>query len=287
MDARGGKILEFLKENSHLDLEIPDIAFNVKKSERTVEAALKKFQLKGLVTARQNEFGRVYWYALPSAPITKILKAEELLAPDPEKESGDDDEAIDLASLPKSKPKPKKSRSTSPRKKTATTQSASRNVSKDKSTSAPETVKMPAVPPQEVAEEATFEPAPVGEPVPEPVTIEEVEEERFEAPVKKTASGLPLQVTVGIVALLAVILGFTGMKRGDNLSDKIATVEKAIPTDVVASAELKALQDQVAGMAVFEEKLDSLTVKVDSLTGKLSELTKKKTVRRRRTRRRR
>lgn len=273
MDARGGKILEFLKENSHLDLEIPDIAFNVKKSERTVEAALKKFQLKGLVTARQNEFGRVYWYALPSAPITKILKAEELLAPDPEKESGDDDEAIDLASLPKSKPKPKKSRSTSPHKKTATT----------KSTSAPETVKMPAVPPQEVAEEATFEPGPVVEPVPEPVTIEEVEEERFEAPVEKTASGLPLQVGVGIVALLAVILGFTGMKRGGKLSDKIATVEKAIPTDVVASAELKALQEQVAGMAVFEEKLDSLTVKVDSLTSELTKLTQKKTVRRRRT----
>ena len=83
MDARGGKILEFLKENSHLDLEVPDIAFNVKKSEKTVEAALKKFQQKGLVTSRQNEFGRVYWYALPSAPITKILKTGDLLPQPP------------------------------------------------------------------------------------------------------------------------------------------------------------------------------------------------------------
>ena len=105
MDARGGKILEFLKEHSHLDLEVPDIAFNVKKSEKTVEAALKKFQQKGLVTARQNEFGRVYWYALPSAPITRVLQAGELLPESSDAESGaDDDEAVDLFSLPQSAP---------------------------------------------------------------------------------------------------------------------------------------------------------------------------------------
>ncbi|MCX7727137.1 MAG: hypothetical protein N2053_09865 [Chitinispirillaceae bacterium] len=77
MEAKSiSKVLEFLKENPHLDVEISDIAFNVKRSEKSVEAALKKLQEKGLVTSRKSENGHIYWYALPSAPITKTIRIE-------------------------------------------------------------------------------------------------------------------------------------------------------------------------------------------------------------------
>ncbi len=78
METRTERILEFLKENTDNDFEVSDIAFNVKRSEKTVEAALKKLKEKGLVTSRQNENGRVFWYALPSAPITGSFKKEEV-----------------------------------------------------------------------------------------------------------------------------------------------------------------------------------------------------------------
>ena len=113
MEARGGKILEFLKENSHLDLEVPDIAFNVKKSEKTVEAALQKLQQKGLVTARQNEYGRVYWYALPSAPETKTIKPAEVssLKESTMSQVERSDDEVDLSDLQKADaPSAKKSR---------------------------------------------------------------------------------------------------------------------------------------------------------------------------------
>ena len=89
------------------------------------------------------------------------------------------------------------------------------------------------------------------------------------------------------MALVALIVGGAGLSRGGKLSGKISAVKATIPKEVVTPAELKAVEEKVAGIAVLEGKIDSLTVKVDSLTVVLTTLTEKKTVRRRTTRRRR
>lgn len=102
VDVTGGKVLDYLRENSQLDLEAPDIAFNVKKSEKTVEAALLKLQRRGLVTSRQNEHGRVYWYALPSAPITTAFTIGDDVQPQEEKhvnKSDMNEDEVDLSEL--------------------------------------------------------------------------------------------------------------------------------------------------------------------------------------------
>jgi len=102
VDVTGGKVLEYLRENSRLDLEAPDIAFNVRKSEKTVEAALLKLERRGLVTSRQNEHGRVYWYALPSAPITKAFTIDDDVQPQEENhvnQSDMNEDEVDLSEL--------------------------------------------------------------------------------------------------------------------------------------------------------------------------------------------
>ncbi|MBN1758215.1 MAG: hypothetical protein JW863_07860 [Chitinispirillaceae bacterium] len=279
MDARGGRILEFLKENSHLDLEVPDIAFNVKKSEKTVEAALKKFQQKGLVTARQNEFGRVYWYALPSAPITKILQTEELLPKSSGTETaGDDDEAVDLFSLPK-----KETRTASPAEKNddQPVKNASRKTRTVKTPAKPQTdetavkpkiEKTAAKPPETAVMEPTFEPAP---PVEAPV-VENKFVDVEEIPATKNGSGVLLQVAGLLVAVIAVILSINAIGRGGRITKQLSAVEKSIPKDVVATADLQTVKEQVAGIAALEEKITALTTVVDSLSNEIVKINEAK-----------
>jgi len=291
VDARGGRILEFLKENSHLDLEVPDIAFNVKKSEKTVEAALKKFQQKGLVTARQNEFGRVYWYALPSAPITKILQTEELLPKSSGSESDpDDDEAVDLFSLPKEETKaasPAKKNEDKPAKtalrKTRTVKTAAKPQA-DETAVKPKIEKPAAKPPETAVVEPTFEPAP---PVETPVADNKFVDVE-DIPAARNGSGALLQVAVLLVAVIAVILSINAIGRGGRITKQLAAVEKSIPKDVVATADLQTVKEQVAGIAALEEKITALTTVVDSLSNEIVKINeaKAKPVRRSTRRRR-
>ncbi len=284
MDARGGKILEFLKENSHLDLEVADIAFNVKKSEKTVEAALKKFQQKGLVTARQNEFGRVYWYALPSAPITKILQAEELLPKTPvAAPAEDDEEAVDLFSLPKAPPAGKPVAAKKTEKPATATRRKPRTV---KQASKAEVEEVTIEKSGDTIPDTTFEPAPQVDSVEETPSFEAAAEE---LPVR-SAPALQIPVLVaGAVAVLAVIIGVNALGRGGKLEKKIAAVEQTIPKDVATSAELMEVKTQLGGIAALEEKVTTLSGLMDSLSNeivKINEEKAKKPVYRRKRRRR-
>ena len=279
MDARGGRILEFLKENSHLDLEVPDIAFNVKKSEKTVEAALKKYQQKGLVTARQNEFGRVYWYALPSAPITRVLKTEELLPESSGDEPGADaDEAVDLFSLPKKETKSATAAEETEGKPAGTTRRKSRTVK-------PVAGKPATKPPETDAMEPTFEPA-------EPANDVSAGENGFNdgdpvATGKGRSSGTLMNAVVLVVAAVALIVGLSANGRTGRILKQLATVEKSIPKDVVGTADLQTVKEQVAGMAALEKKVTTLTATVDSLSNEIVKINEARAKPRRRTTRRR
>jgi predicted transcriptional regulator len=65
MDATVQKIITFLTRNAHLDCEIPDIAFHLKLDEQQVQQTLNELYEKGVVTLRQNQYGRTYWYFVP------------------------------------------------------------------------------------------------------------------------------------------------------------------------------------------------------------------------------
>jgi DNA-binding transcriptional ArsR family regulator len=311
LESRGGKILEFLRENSHLDLEVPDIAFNVKKSEKTVEAALKKFQQKGLVTARQNEYGRVYWYALPSAPITKTFKLEDLQASkgdtSPVKESSADDE-VDLSELtsisnaqPKADPKeekpesPKKARkkTVKPKKKTAPKKA-------EVEMPAPEFEKKKEVPNAEKAQEefnledaADFDSAPppagkdpVTEPTPELEFESEPEPQTDSAPVPEpmddtdeafspTQNGnkTPAPAPTLLIIFVLGIISIGSLIKGCGTSGKLHALESAIPKDVVVQNDLEDIQTlHAAEMAVLEKKLEAMTSQLDNLKVKVDSL---------------
>ncbi|NLG16983.1 MAG: hypothetical protein GX556_06580 [Fibrobacter sp.] len=88
MDIHSKKILSFLKRNSNLDLEVPDIAFHLKLDENFVQNFLNSLYQKGFVTAKQNKQGRVYWYAVEEPPREEPDVAVEKT---PEKISNSDD----------------------------------------------------------------------------------------------------------------------------------------------------------------------------------------------------
>jgi hypothetical protein len=270
VEARGGKILEFLKENRHLDLEIPDIAFNVKKSEKTVETALKKFQQQGLVTARQNEFGRAYWYALPSASATGTIKAVEPVRPPETVAAVADNDEVDLFSLPKAEPPP------APAKRRRSVKKQTVPVKKTGKTAA---VKAPE-PTQPVEPPPAFIPEP--EPVVEAVSddskpdapdeqpaeiavMEEPEGDEMKLPVK--AGGfLPVVAAVTLVGLISLI----ALVRSGGATKKIEAMGKTIPRDVVLITDFKPVQEQAAKIDALEAKVAVLAAKVDSLSGELA-----------------
>lgn len=76
MDPLVKRILIFLRKNSHLDLEIPDIAFHLKINEPIVQHSLKLLYRNKLVTAKKNEYGRVFWYAVSGESKTQAHESE-------------------------------------------------------------------------------------------------------------------------------------------------------------------------------------------------------------------
>jgi len=327
LETRGGKILEFLRENSHLDLEVPDIAFNVKKSEKTVEAALKKFQQKGLVTSRQNEYGRVYWYALPSAPITKTFKLEDLKASKENAASAgvSDDDEVDLSDLanmsaeePAPKPEPVKEQKVPEKKQ-------KRKKGKDKEKPdpknelelppAPKTEMVPppiieqneeefnledaadfdvapqdAAPPTPAPAPAETEPVqPTPEQEPEPEMLNSEEDESMSAqPESKAQPPVLLAIVIfGIISIGALV-------KGCGTTGKLNELESKMPKDAIQAQALDELKtEQAAKIDELENKLAAMTKKFNNLSASVdsivdaSQAVKKKVVKRRPTRRRR
>lgn len=294
MESRGGKILEFLRENSHLDLEVPDIAFNVKKSEKTVEAALKKFQQKGLVTARQNEYGRVYWYALPSAPITKTFKLEDLQASKENKAaaaSPSADDEVDLSDLtslnaadePEEKKPAKPGKS---RKKTSKTKKKPAPKKEEVVMSASDNGKKDVPPAAEKAgEEFNLEDAADFETVSTPVEAESDPEPEHDAapvsePVKNAADGfsvIPEGSKAPAPTLLAIlvlgIISIGALIKGCGTSGKLHELEKAIPTNVVVKKDFEDSQvQQAAKVEELEKKLTAMTSRLESLQTKVDSI---------------
>jgi hypothetical protein len=313
VDARGGgKIIEFLRENSHLDLEVPDIAFNVKKSERTVEAALKKFQQKGLVTARQNEYGRVYWYALPSAPATKTFRVEELTSQKKErkKSSGDDlEDEVDLSELtgkstdakvevkneepPVAAGKAKKAAAKKPaaRKKTGRAKKAVKKepVPKVSETTPPEKAADSGLS-EEKSEMEIYNMAKPEKPVPAPDDLgEEVDLEALSGkkpepqappPAAEDDDEVPVAKTPSIsamssilVALFAVgLLSVGGLLKSNGFKGRIMALETAMPKDVVANKDFQVLEDRVAKVEEMENRMAAMATEIDSLKTKVDSL---------------
>ncbi|MBN1307981.1 MAG: hypothetical protein JXA18_08700 [Chitinispirillaceae bacterium] len=294
METRGGKILEFLRENSHLDLEVPDIAFSVKKSEKTVEAALQKYQQKGLVTARQNEYGRVYWYALPSASITKSFTIEESASPGEKKvnQAATTDDEVDVSALRGAEVPPvKKGRKTVAEPSMSINEETvlvSAQAHAAASTGRPAS-DAPAAAPRKEMQAA---------PVPEAASPEAIDFFEKSAPTEKIAAvepemreepaaaasrrGFLLPAVVGFA--VAALIGLIALVRsGDALSrvKKLETVSKTFSTsDAVATG----LKEQAAKTGEAEKGIAVLTAQVDSLKKVVDQLVaaqKKPTVRRR------
>lgn len=265
VDARGGKLLEFLKENNHLDLEVPDIAFSVKKSEKTVEAALVKLQQKGLVTARKNEYGRVYWYALPSAPITRTFKLADLknLKEDPINGLPIDDE-VDLSDLQNSSQSVKKTR------KMAT-------IDNDlllAKPAAPKTVKILSIPEPAVPAKPVAETPKATEAVPvKPAPATEDDSLSFEP--LQTGAALDAEPqekgtfqfsTLILPALIIIgLMGMGGLLRSCDIEKNVTKIKSEIPKDVVPMAEITALKAEIAKVADLEKRVTALSAQLDSL----------------------
>lgn len=258
MDARGGKLLEFLKENNHLDLEVPDIAFSIKKSEKSVETALLKLQQKGLVTARQNEYGRVYWYALPSAPITRTFKPDDFNAIKEQimSDHSDDDDAVDLSELQeKSVSKPAKKS-----KKITKTPDVEAFVASEPAITGRSEAGDRATPAASVVETAAlqFEPS-----SPPPAELEgEVATAGKQTTSKFT---LPLLIIIGVISVGAFL-------RGCTFDSKIAAVSKSVPKDIATKAEVAALSAELSRVETLETAITKLTGKVDSLNNVVDSL---------------
>lgn len=95
MDIHSKRILNLIKKNSNLDLDISDIAFHLKLDEQFVQNFLQNLARKGYVTARQNQHGRVYWYAVAEPP--KEVKEEEISTFEKDSGKTSDDEFDALA----------------------------------------------------------------------------------------------------------------------------------------------------------------------------------------------
>ncbi len=279
METRGGKILEYLKENSHLDLEVPDIAFNVKKSEKTVEVALQKLQQKGLVTARQNEYGRVYWYALPSAPATRTIKLEDV-APPKESSVQKIDKAADEVDVSDLQPQPvpvgRKSKKTvaeaapSVKSKEATPPATvpaqpsvsfkPKGVKISESPGSPASPTMPKAPPAAITA-PKIDPAPAEPDIefaPKPAS----KDNGVAAPEPRLKSLSPIVIAMTIIALFCMI----ALVRTCGPTGKIKALE-AQSKNFVTSTDFKTVKDQAAKITEAEAKIAALTAQVDSLKG--------------------
>lgn len=78
MDIYSKKILDFLKLNSNLDLEVADIAFHLKLDEQFVQNHMSALLRQEQVINRRNEYGRIYWYAAPPQNLDAEIPVMEL-----------------------------------------------------------------------------------------------------------------------------------------------------------------------------------------------------------------
>jgi DNA-binding MarR family transcriptional regulator len=85
------KIITFLTRNAHLDVEVPDIAFHLKLDEKIVKSNLDALLEMDIVSMKQNQYGRTYWYYVPQRSTmpfeTMITKVPEELSESIETES--------------------------------------------------------------------------------------------------------------------------------------------------------------------------------------------------------
>lgn len=85
------KIITFLTRNAHLDVEVPDIAFHLKLDEKIVQSNLDTLLDMGIVSVKQNQYGRTYWYYVPQRSTmpfeTMITKVPDELSESIETES--------------------------------------------------------------------------------------------------------------------------------------------------------------------------------------------------------
>lgn len=276
VDARGGKVLDFLKENNHLDLEVPDIAFSVKKSEKTVEAALLKLKSRGLVTARQNEYGRVYWYALPLAPITKTFTIDELQACSSDKPDSSsvlsDNEKVDICALHlQSKVNPED----------IYMESRRGNVENKSSTTS-------FLPQQNTSPIKSINDTTQQETTHDPVTeySNKLDDQDTDWVKHVTNNTSPkrynLLILIPVVAIFAV-LSTVALVKGINNGMLIEQVKNSIPKDVATSAELADIQEDIGNIKKLEQTISILMVQIDSLKAD-TELLKKNTEKRRASR---
>ena len=70
------KILGYLKKNTHKDIEIADVAFQMHSEEQAVQQLFNDLYRQGLVSARQSVEGRIYWYAVNSSGVTPSNEKE-------------------------------------------------------------------------------------------------------------------------------------------------------------------------------------------------------------------
>lgn len=67
MEEPVGKVLAFLRRNPQSDIGVKEIGFHLKLNNDEIENVLNTLYQQGLVTARQNEQGKVFWYPLANA----------------------------------------------------------------------------------------------------------------------------------------------------------------------------------------------------------------------------
>lgn len=91
MEQTQHKIITFLTRNAHLDVEMPDIAFHLKLDEKAVQSTLDSLLEMGIVSVKQNQYGRTYWYYVPQRSTmpfeTMITKIPEELSESIENQS--------------------------------------------------------------------------------------------------------------------------------------------------------------------------------------------------------
>lgn len=239
------KILDFLKENPHLDLEISDIAFNLKRSEKSVEIALKKLQEKGLVTNRKSENGHIYWYALPTAPITKTIKIENV-SPSTSKVSSilstESKEEIEKETIPDLVSEMNKIKKKGEKNKIST---AEEELQKNKNYSR--------------EEKENLSPAPV----------EEIKRNRISFFKKYELSKIPISylgIGIFVAVLIVFFLNVIILIKFAGISKNINTIISILSKEIVTSSDLnnvvKEFTEKLGGV---EEKILTLNTQVDSL----------------------
>lgn len=244
------KVLDFLKENPNLDLEISDIAFNLKRSEKSVETALKKLLEKGLVTSRKSEEDRVYWYALPSAPITKTIKIENTSIPTPTSNistaaSSESKEEIEKETIPDLRSELEKIKNTQNKKAISSAEDESQVKQKDLSFEKDRTQMEDGKTKKQIGISS----------------------------LKSVSSKISLpHLVIGIflAVLLVFLLNIIILIKFASVSKNINIIKSVLSKEIVTSSDLnKVVKDFTEKIGSVEEKVSILNSQVDSLRNQI------------------